>query len=242
MKESANLPDLILAIDPGASGIKVVASLAHDEKCYPFTIEPYCVDLDLLHQTDRNPEPNPDFDENSVWIGIGSKNYAIGNLAKTKYSDCSSIKLLKADSIVPKIVAAIAVAHRYFNLPVKFNLSISSVLPPGEYTYEKDVSKNLALALRKVSTPAGKITPMLKRVSINPEGYGILNWHRIYGAAKNQDIGVIMLGYRNTSVLFSVAGQITGLKSSDRGFHQVLEKISSLSGGGYDEKDRLFIT
>ena len=237
MKESANLPDLILAIDPGASGIKVVASLAHDEKCYPFTIEPYCVDLDLLHQTDRNPEPNPDFDENSVWIGIGSKNYAIGNLAKTKYSDCSSIKLLKADSIVPKIVAAIAVAHRYFNLPVKFNLSISSVLPPGEYTYEKDVSKNLALALRKVSTPAGKITPVLQRVSINPEGYGILNWHRIYGAAKTQDIGVIMFGYRNTSVLFSVGGQITGLKSSDRGFHQVLEKISSFSGGGYHEND-----
>lgn len=237
MRESANLPDLIVAIDPGASAIKVVASLADDEKCYPFTIESNCVDLELVHHTDRIPEPNPDFDENSVWIGIGSKNYAVGTLAKIKYNDCSSIKLLKSDSLVPKIVAAIAVAHRKFNLPPKFNLYMSSVLPPGEYTYEKDISKSLALALRKISTPAGKITPTLKNLSINPEGYGILNWHRIYGAAKTQDIGVIMFGYRNTSVLFSVSGQLTDLKSSDRGFHQVLEKISSLSGGGYDEND-----
>ena len=48
MKESANLSDLIVAIDPGASAIKVVASLADDEICYPFTIEPNCVDLDTF--------------------------------------------------------------------------------------------------------------------------------------------------------------------------------------------------
>ena len=237
MKQSDNLRQLLLAIDPGASAIKVVASLVGDEKCYPFAIDPYCLDLEELHQSDRIPEPNANFDENSVWVGIGEKYYAIGNLARAKYGILSSIKPLKSDSIIPKIIAAIAVAAQKFNLPCKFKVTIISVLPPGEHQYTDDVSKNLMMALRNIKTPAGKINPTLQQLSIYPEGYGILNWHRIYGAARNQDIGVIMFGYRNTSVLFSVSGQITDLKSCDQGFHNVLEKISSLSGGGYDEND-----
>ena len=235
--KSDNLSHLLLAIDSGASAIKVVCSLVGDEKCYPFTIDPYCLDLDDLHPSDRIPEPNADFDQNSVWVGIGDKYYAIGNLVRAKYGILSSIKPLKSDSIIPKIVAAIAVAAQKFNLPCKFKVTIISVLPPGEHQYTDGVSQKLMMCLRNIKTPAGKINPILKQLSINPEGYGILNWHRIYGAAKRQDIGVIMFGYRNTSVLFSVGGQLTGLKSCDRGFHQVLEKISSLSGGGYDEND-----
>ena len=238
MMKNNNLQHLLLAIDTGASAIKVVASLVGDEKCCPFTIDNDWVDLSTLAQSDRIPEPNADFDENSVWVGIGEKYYAIGALARVRYNTYFSIKPLKNDSIVPKIIAAVAVAHKKFNLPPKFKLSVSSVLPPGEYVYNEDVLDKLSLALRVIQTPASKkISPVLQEITINPEGYGILNWHRIYGAARNQDIGVIMFGYRNTSVLFSESGQITDLKSCDRGFHQVLEKISSLSGGGYDEND-----
>lgn len=236
MTKKSNLKHLLLAIDTGASAIKIVASLVGDEKCYPFTISNDWVDLHTLDESDRIPEPNPGFDENSVWVGIGEKYYAIGTLAKIRYDTSFSIKPLKSDSIVPKIIAALAVAHRKFNLPPKFNLSIASVLPPGEYIYSKDVFDQLTLALRCFKTPASnKILPNVQEIVIKPEGYGILNWHRIYGAAKTQDIGIIMFGYRNTSVLFSVSGQLTDLKSCDRGFHQVLEKISSLSGGGYEE-------
>ena len=52
MKQS-DLRHLLLAIDPGASAIKVVCSLVGDEKCFPFTINPFCLDLDDLHQSDR---------------------------------------------------------------------------------------------------------------------------------------------------------------------------------------------
>ena len=237
MKKYDNLSHLVLAIDCGASCTKVVTSLAGDEKCYPFTIDPDCLDLDLVSEADRVPEPNPSFDHRSVWVRLGSKYYAVGNLAATRYNNFFSIKPLKNDSIVPKIIAALAVAHRKFNLPSKFNLSISSVLPPGEFSYVQNVVKDLSLALRSCETPTGKIFPRLQDINIYPEGYGILNWHRIYGAATKQDIGIIMFGYRNTSVLFSRQGELTGLKSCDRGFYQVLEQISSLSGGGYDEND-----
>jgi len=237
MKKPNNLPHLLLAIDPGASAIKVVASLAGDSKCLPFTIDTDWVDLDELVEWQRIPEPNPNFNEHSVWVGFGNKNYAIGNLARIRYNTHFSIKPLKNDSIIPKILAAVAVAHKKFNLPSKFNISISSVLPPGEFLYTEDVTKKLLLALRAFQTPAGTIKPVLQSLTIKPEGYGILNWHRIYGVATDRDIGVIMFGYRNTSVLFSVAGQLADLKSSDFGFYEVLDRISKLSGGSYNQKD-----
>jgi hypothetical protein len=234
MKKNNNLPHLLLAIDPGASAIKVVASLAGHSECLPFTIDTDWVDLDDLYEFERIPEPNLNFDQNSVWVGFGNKYYAIGNLAKTRYNTHFSIKPLKNDSIIPKILAAIAVAHKKFDLPPKFNISISSVLPPGEFLYTEDVTKKLLLVLRSFQTPAGTIKPILQLLTIKPEGYGILNWHRIYGAATDRDIGVIMFGYRNTSALFSVSGQLTNLESSDFGFYHVLNQISKTSGGSYD--------
>ena len=237
MKTIRNSPHLLLSIDPGASSIKVVCSLVGDDKCYPFSIDPDCLDLDLVHESDRIPKSDPSFDQRSVWVRIGSKHYAVGNLAVTKYSSYSSIKPLKNDSIVPKIVAAIAVAHKYFQLPKKFKVSVSSVLPPGEYLYANKVMDELRLAARSCATPSGKISPLVEDIFVRPEGYGVLNWHKTRGIAEDKDIGVIMLGFRNTSVLFSQQNELVGLKSSDRGFFQVLEDISSLSGGGYDERD-----
>ena len=237
MKTIKNLPHLLLSIDPGASSIKVVCSLFGDDKCYPFSIDPDCLDLDLVHESDRIPKPNSNFDHRSVWVRIGSKYYAVGNLAVTKYQSYSSIKPLKNDSIVPKIIAAIAVAHQYFKLPKKFKVSVSSVLPPGEFLYADKVMDDLRWALRYCETPTGKILPVLESVLINPEGYGILNWHKTRGIAEDKNIGIIMFGFRNTSVLFSQQNELIGLKSSDRGFYQVLEDISSLSGGSYDERD-----
>jgi hypothetical protein len=234
MKKNNNLPHLLLAIDPGASAIKVVASLAGDSKCLPFTIDTDWVDLDELHESERIPESNLNFNENSIWVGFGDKKYAIGNLARIRYNTYFSIKPLKNDSIIPKILAAIAVAHKKFDLPPKFNISISSVLPPGEFLYTEDVTDKLLVALRSFQTPGGTIKPVVQLLTIKPEGYGILNWHRIYGAATTRDVGVIMFGYRNTSALFSVSGQLTNLESSDFGFYHVLDRISKTSGGSYD--------
>lgn len=81
MKKNNNLPHLLLAVDAGASAIKVVASLVTHSECLPFTIDTEWVDLSELHESYHIPEPNPTFDERSVWVGHGDKYYAIGNLA-----------------------------------------------------------------------------------------------------------------------------------------------------------------
>ena len=224
------LPLLIISVDPGASSIKIVGSVAGDDKCCPLIIEPYCVEID-------NPTPDIDFDENSVWVTIGGISYALGNLAIAKYDCPLEIKPLKIKSIVPKICAAIAVLHRKFNLPPKFELAISSVLPPGEYAYSDEMRLMLVTTLRKIGTPAGIIKPVVRSIDIHSEGFGVMDWHRTIGLGKTRDVGVIMLGFRNASVLFSRKGQLTKPKSSKYGFHAVLEKISVMSGGNYPEAE-----
>jgi hypothetical protein len=230
VKISTSRPHLVIAIDTGASSIKVVGSLAGADKCYPFSIEPQSIEI-------TNPSPNPDFDENSVWVTIGETSYALGNLAIVKYNCPLEIKPLKIKSIVPKLCAAIAVLHRKFNLPSKFDLSISTVLPPGEFIYSTDLATLVSVAFRKIITPAGVIKPVVRLMDVKPEGFGVLDWHRSNFTGEGKDVGVIMFGFRNASVLFSRKGELNKPKSSSYGFHAVLERISALSGGNYPEQD-----
>ena len=213
-KSRVELPHLIIAIDPGASSIKIVGSIAGEDKCHPLMIEPYCVEI-------NDPTPDRNFDENSVWVTVGETSYALGNLAIARYNCPLDIKPLKVKSIVPKLCAAIAVLHKKLNLPAKFQLSISSVLPPGEYAYADEV-KAILTVVRKIRTPAGVIKPLIRSIEIHSEGFGIMNWHRTFGMGQSRDVGVIMLGFRNASVLFSRKGVLTNIKSSKYGFHNVV--------------------
>lgn len=225
-------PHLILAIDAGASSIKAVGSLAGDTECVPVTLEPYCVEV-----ADK-PASNLEFDENSVWVAVDELNYAVGNLAVAKYDAGLSIKPAKTETIIPKICAVIAVFRQKFNLPAKFDLSIVSVLPPGEFAWKDEFAEVLRLTLRRpIVTPAGAIKAKVVGVSIHPEGFGIMTWHRTIGVAKTRDCAVIMMGFRNTSVIFSRKGQVTNCKSSNHGFYSVLEKVASKGGGNYSERD-----
>ena len=38
-------------------------------------------------------------------------------------------------------------------------------------------------------------------IRIHSEGFGIMDWHRTLGMGQSRDVGVIMLGFRNASVL-----------------------------------------
>ena len=228
-KSRVELPHLIIAIDPGASSIKIVGSIAGEDKCHPLMIEPYCVEI-------NDPTPDLNFNENSVWVTVGETSYALGNLAIARYNCPLDIKPLKVKSIVPKLCAAIAVLHKKLNLPSKFQLSISSVLPPGEYAYAEEV-RTILSTVRRIATPSGVIKPMIRSIDIQPEGFGVMNWHRTLGMGQTRDVGVIMLGFCNASVLFSRKGILSGIKSSKYGFHNVLEKISATSGGSYPEAE-----
>ena len=220
---------LLLAIDLGASGTKIVGSIVGEAGCKAGLMTPHCIEVDGA--LDREPL----FDRHNVWVKIGAKSYAVGNLAHIKYEATNKLKPAKFTTAVPKICAAIAVAAQAFALPAKFDLSISFVLPPAEWEQASIVIERLQTALKDLETPKGKIKPRLLNITPYPEGTGILlgqdlDLKNILGA-----VTVVMLGFRNASVLSSTKGVIARPNTNDLGFHDLLMSITSKSGYKIDD-------
>jgi hypothetical protein len=162
-------------------------------------------------------------------VKIAEESYAVGKLAAIKYNATNKLKPAKFTIAVPKICAAIAVFAQKFNLPDKFDLSISFVLPPAEWEHKTIVIERLQAAIKELDTPRGKIKPKLLSVSPSPEGMGIL-------LGQNVDIKgvptmtVIMLGFRNASVFTSSNGTVNRPQSSDLGFNDLLLEIAGKTG------------
>jgi hypothetical protein len=221
---TTNLSHLIVAIDAGASVIKVLGSTEGCAEFTTLTIDPYCVVLDAPAL------PDPKFDEHSLWIRICGKYYAVGNIARAKIDGRMEVEALKIDTLIPKVCAAVAAMHHRLNLPGKFDLSLVSVLPPGEESYRDEFRSKLTFALKSIGTPKGVIKPIVKKISIHPEGFGVMNWHRTIGIARERSITTIMCGFRNTSVFSCTKGVFTDSKTSAYGFHSLLTAGADNSG------------
>lgn len=211
-------PHLFLSIDFGGSLTKIVASLMESPECVAFGMEPYCYQL-----SDSEVLPNADFDENSTWVKYGGNFYAVGGLAKHQFSAMLEVKPPKVESMVQKTCAAVAVLAQKFNLPSAFNLTIACVLPRSEIIYRESFILELKAAFEDLETPKGKLTPKGRGTNLFPEGLGILKWHQQRKGISQ--IGVIMMGFRNASVLTSANGKIATYQTSDFGFHDTIAEI-----------------
>jgi hypothetical protein len=186
---------------------------------------PHCVKVDDR----RSLALEPLFDEHRVWVRIAEEFYAVGDLAAIKHNATNKLKLAKFTLAVPKICAAIGVFAQKFNLPDKFDLSISFVLPPAEWEHRTIVVERLQAAIKDLETPCGKIKPRLSSISPYPEGMGILLGQDL-DIKQVPKITVVMLGFRNASVFTSSYGTVNRPQSSDLGFNDLLLEIAGKTG------------
>ena len=224
-------PHLLLAVDLGGSGTKIVGSLQGSDEVKVSLMMPHCVDVkdpnDLLFDLD--------FTEDNTWVKINGIGYAFGNLAAIKYNATNKLKPPKFTTAAPKICAAIAVFAQLFRLPVKFNLSLTFVLPPTEWEHKIIVIDRLQAALKDLDTPRGKLKIKLVLINTQPEGMGILLGQQIDLKSIIDTVTVIMLGYRNASVLSSTRGVVARPITCDLGFSDLLKIITSKTGYKTDD-------
>ena len=226
----AELPHLLLAVDLGGSGTKIVGGILGREGAKALIAMPHCIEV-------KNTDEllfNLDFDQHNTWVKLDGVGYAVGNLAATKFNATNKLKPAKFTLAVPKICAAIAVFGQLFKLPAKFNLSLTFVLPPAEWEQKTIVVERLQAALKDLDTPKGKIKPKLLSVSANPEGMGVLLGQGL-DLKKLANITVVMIGHRNASVFATKFGEMNRPQSSDLGFHTVLKNIASMTGYALEE-------
>ncbi|HBL13788.1 MAG TPA: hypothetical protein DD379_20815 [Cyanobacteria bacterium UBA11162] len=177
-------------------------------------------------------------EKNRAWVGYGDRYYAVGYLAQWRFAGTPGLTQLKYERAIPKTLAAVWVASRQFQMGNKFSIAIAIVLPPGEYADATNFEKLITEALADYQTPTGRLQVKLKLFNCKPEGGGIYMMF-----AKNQGkqllgkvCAVIMLGYRNASILVSNRGEVGKFRSSDLGFIQLLNGVLQKTSGQTPER------
>jgi hypothetical protein len=216
------MPVLNVGFDAGSSDSKIIIGV--DGKNYqPLAMSPHIIKIDreLLPQYGGvNPS-------GSSWVGIGDEYYAVGALAQS-YHSFASLKSLKIDSIVPKILAAVWVAIESLKLDGKITLNLACLLPPGEMKGGQAgvLAQQLSAALKNFSAPTGKIKVKLAYFNAYPEGMGLYLIHQIYESDfKESNVAISMLGYRNASRFYCRQGVISGYESTDYGFDFLVQQV-----------------
>lgn len=228
-----SLPDLTIAIDFGGSATKALVSPA---EWNPLTLcmEPEVVVIDKgLISSYENERLGQAEERNRAWVGYSNRYYAVGYLAQYKFSATPGLSELKYERAIPKALAAVWVAAERFNLGKKFNAAIACVLPPGEYVDAANVESQLREALQCYQTPSGELRVKLTNFNCKPEGGAtyMMVFRNQKPTLLNEVLAVIMVGYRNASILISNRGEIGSFKTSDLGFVQMVDAVIQKTSG-----------
>lgn len=211
-------PDLVVAIDLGASQTKVMAMHYPKGELQVVCMEPEVADVSLesLKECEVGGQP-----EDGCWIELPSgESYAIGFLARYKFGGNSLMKELKYDVAVPKICGLLWVLYEKWKLPTnKLSVALAVLLPPSEGCDRTLLETKLNVALSNFSTPTGTMQVKLVLFDAMTEGAGILfNRRLVLGEEfKNRTVAIAMVGYRNASVCVVARGVLSPGVSSDFG-------------------------
>ncbi|GJD22685.1 hypothetical protein RIVM261_076410 [Rivularia sp. IAM M-261] len=173
--------------------------------------------------------------ENKAWIYVPNSDWVqvVGHLAKTMYHANKGLGELKYERGVYKTLAAIWVIKEKLQLCSNFTVALTVLLPPGEFEDKEEFEALLSEKLAKYISPTGQMEIKLKYFKCLPEGAGVYLAHErnIGETLKNKVCGIVMLGYRNASVLVSNKGIVEKGRTSDLGMIRMIERIVEVTSG-----------
>ncbi len=227
-------PDLTIVLDFGGSATKCIyADINLNQKL--LCMEPEVISLPKSaianYEQTKLGFAQP---EDSAWVSVDEgMSYVVGYLAKSRFNGNPGLSSLKYERAFPKTLAAVWVAAQELKLGNKFNAAIAILLPAGEYESGKQLQELLIDGLKDFQTPTGKMSVNLTHFECKPEGGGVymVHRHQLGEAAKRQNIAVVMVGYRNASVLLSERGQVSKRITSNLGFIKLVDLVESRIAG-----------
>lgn len=229
------MPEKILnvSIDLGGSKTKVIGGTSFKKRVV-LTMEPSLAEVPLSILNNVMGLENANL-EDKVWIEVEDKIYAVGYLAKVLTVSNPQLTALKSITAIPKILGVIWVLKEKLKLSNEVKVNLSCLLPPGEIKDREKLKVELKQVFSEgVNTPTGKLMPKLNYFNCLAEGSGIYMLHR---AKKGKNlinvsvVGVMMLGYRNASVMVFRRGIINEYQTNELGFaHLIKSMVKQLSG------------
>jgi len=224
-------PDLTIVLDFGGSATKGVYAAGGSLNEKLLYMEPEVISLpqsaiNSYEQTKLGKAEPAD----SAWVSVDEDTcYVVGYLAQSRFNGNPGLSSLKYERAFPKTLAAVWVAAQALKLKNKFSAALAILMPASEYESGKQLQELLVDGLKDFQTPTGKMSVDLTRFDCKPEGGGIymIHRHQLGDAAKQKTVAVVMVGYRNASVLVSERGQVSKRVTSNLGFIRLVELVEA---------------
>lgn len=176
--------------------------------------------------------------EDSAWIHFGDAYFAVGFLAKKNFHAVHCLESLKVDSAIPQTLSIVGSIAQKNNLPSSFSLSLGILLPWNEFRDREKFQSQISAALSDYIFRGQHFSVQLESFTALPEGGGIFARGRFPEKQKQKlrnskelTIAVIMLGYRNSSLLVIEKGELTRGATGDFGFVRMVQKIQTFTSG-----------
>ena len=225
-------PEITLTLDFGGSGTKGIVQVA-GAKPTAFWMEPAVIEANRTSLAFQTRNLNNAYPENTAWVGVGEDYRAVGYLARSSYGATLFLRPRKFELAVYKTLAAVWVIKQKYKLPESFQISLALLLPPGEFEDSALLKPMLKDALIEFDTPTGILNASLVGYECFPESAGIYAMYckNTGEAIRRKVIAIVMLGYRNASMIISRRGILNRGKTTNLGMAKMVEKVMERTSG-----------
>ena len=225
-------PEVTLTIDFGGSGTKGIVQI-RGGKPTALWIEAAVIEAPYTSLAFQTRNLGNAYPENTAWVGINEDYRAVGYLARSIYSATPRLKPRKYELALYKTLPAVWAIKQKFKLSDSFDISLALLLPPGEFEDSALLKPMLKEALAQFDTPTKKINANLIGYECFPESGGIYAMYckNTGEAIRRKVIALVMLGYRNASVIISRRGILNRGKTAKLGMTKMVDLVIEGTSG-----------
>lgn len=212
-----------LALDFGASGTRAILSEQNHFKLLLFLMSSKVIAVSpnvAQKYNQRIFQTGSPFASGTV--ELGGRYYCFGVAALEQKAD-EQLAVSKFELAVIKTLAMVGAISQEINLSKKTSFNLGTLLPPSEYESERQLfESSLRKGLTSFSFSGVGKSFTLKSFTCLPECGGVLLQGRKPGTSlKNTNLAVVMLGYRDISILPVKMGSLGKGISKKIGFHDL---------------------
>ncbi|WP_341532231.1 ParM/StbA family protein (plasmid) [Nostoc sp. UHCC 0302] len=225
------MPDLTISFDPGASLSRVFFT-SGSGKPELLLMEPYTALIPrqslLAYEEDAIGTSSP---EDSAWLEYEGQCWGVGYICQKFYADLK-LEQPKFESAIYKTLAVVGAIAQKKSLANGTTIRLGILFPYGEYSDRKLFSDSVAAALLNFRFRGEQRSFQLEDFVCRPEGFGLLSRGRSQtGNLAERKIAVVMIGYRNASILIMDRGVMTNGLTEDLGFHKLVKAVQRQVAG-----------
>jgi hypothetical protein len=218
---------MTLALDFGASGSRAIYT-GLNFKPHLYVMPPQiCLVTGESVQAFQDFQLNPNQQTTSGYLQVGKEFYAFGAFAKQHFLNLQ-LQKPKLETAIPKALAMIGLITQEQSLANAGAIHLGIVLPYSEYSDRQLFEQVLRDALSDFKFCGIQKSFSLETFCCLPEGAGVLMQGREAGTNfQNLDVAVLMLGYRDTSLLLLNQGEFSRGETERLGFSNLVKSVAN---------------